>query len=45
MAGMGAKMPNLETVTWWVDGNEKKYPEVRWMHRFGRFQGFHVLTN
>ncbi|MCJ1348483.1 hypothetical protein MMC31_006715, partial [Peltigera leucophlebia] len=44
MAGMGAKMPNLETVAWWVDDNEKKYPEVRRMHRFGGFQVFHILT-
>lgn len=37
LAGIGAKMPNLERVVWFVHDDEKKYPEVRRMHRFGEF--------
>lgn len=37
LAGIGAKMPNLETVGWFINDDEKKFPEVRWMHRFREF--------
>lgn len=45
LAGMGAKMPNLETIEWWVHDDEKKYAEVRRMHRFGQLEVFNVLSN
>ena len=40
LAGMGAKMPNLETVEWWVHDDEKRYSEVRRIHRFGELEVF-----
>lgn len=42
---MGAKMPNLEKVEWWVHDDEKRYPEVRRIHRFGELEVFDVLSN
>lgn len=42
---MGAKMPNLETVAWWVHDDEKRYPEYRRIHRFGELEVFDVLSN
>lgn len=37
LAGIGAKMPNLESVVWFINDDEKKFPEVRRMHRFREF--------
>lgn len=45
LAGMGAKMPNLEKVEWWVHDDEKRYPELRRIHRFGELEVFDVLSN
>lgn len=45
LAGMGAKMPNLETVEWWVHDDEKRYPDLRRIHRFGELEVFDVLSN
>lgn len=35
LAGVVAKLPNLETLGWTINDNEKRYPAVRQQHRFG----------
>lgn len=45
LARMSAKMPNLEKVDWWVHDDERRYPELRRIHRFGELEVFDVLSN
>ena len=35
LAGVVAKLPNLETLEWTINDDEKRYPAVRQQHRFG----------
>ena len=35
LAGVVAKLPNLETLLWGIDDSEYRYPAVRQQHRFG----------
>ena len=35
LAGIAAKSPNLERIVWAVNDNEKRYPDVRRLHRYG----------
>lgn len=36
LAGVAAKLPNLENILWTVNDNEKIYETVRQQHRFGK---------
>lgn len=35
LAGIAARLPNLQNIFWAVNDDEKKYPSVRQQHRFG----------
>lgn len=35
LAGIAEKFPNLQTIVWAVNDDEKKYPDIRRQHRYG----------
>lgn len=35
LAGIAGKLPNLETIVWAVNDDEKGYPDIRRQHRYG----------
>ena len=35
LAGIAAKLPNLERISWAVNDDEKRYPVIRQQHRYG----------
>lgn len=41
LAGIAAKLPNLERISWVVNDDEKRYPALRQQHRFGNL----AITN